>query len=509
MVKADRILTGATVLTFNPEDPEAQAVAFRGGRVLATGTEDDLRALAGDGTAVTELGRGRVVIPGFVDCHTHAARLGELHFRQDLSDAPGKDEAIQILQARAERTPEGGWVIGWNWDETHWREGEGFTRADLDRVSTEHKVLARRVCGHRTVVNTNALEALPFGDEVPGLERENGELSGRLSEDAADKAWEACAPTYETCVKGLRQETDRLASLGITTIADTAGPRDVRLLTRGTREGFFKQCAHLYVREALLEAVETLSLGPIDGPRCSLSGVKIYTDGSVGARTAAISEPYEDEATRGMLLRDADAVQAIAERAMDLGLQLKAHAIGDRAIDAVLEGIEAAGVPPEMRPRIEHAEMLTDEQIDRMRELGVVCVMQPNFVLNWQTSGGLYEQALGADRAREMNPLKAVQDAGVPLAFSSDGMPYDPLYGIRSAVEHPNKDQRLTVEAALEAYTRGAAYALGREDEVGVLKPGAFADAVVLSEDPRRARDLASVSVEATLIGGQLVYGDL
>ncbi len=506
MVEADRVVTGAPVLTQDPERPTAEAVTFRHGRVLAVGSEAEVSTVVGPGTDRLELASTALVAPGFVDCHTHAARLGELHFRQDLSQTPGKDEALQLLEARAERTPEDGWVIGWNWDETQWRGGEPLTQADLDAVSTRHNVLARRVCGHRTVVNSRALEALDLDEATPGLETVDGEPSGVLSEDAADEAWEGCAPTYETCVKGLAQETRRLAKLGITTVADTAGPRDVRLLTRGAREGFFLQRSHLYVREALLDHVDALQMGRVTGPECSLNGVKIYTDGSIGARTAATHDAYADEDTTGMLLRDAEDVQATAERVDRLGLQLKAHAIGDRAIDAVLDGIEAADVPPEARPRIEHAEMLTPGQIDRMAELGVVCVMQPNFVLNWQTPGGLYEQALGEARAARMNPIRRVAEGGVDLAFSSDGMPYDPLYGIRAAVEHPTKREQVSVETALEAYTRGSAYALGREDELGVLREGALGDAVVLSEDPRTASDLDAVSVEATLIGGEVVH---
>ncbi len=504
MVEAELILTGAPVLTQDPRTPETDAVAFRHGRVLDAGSHAEIQALEGPGTRVLELASDRVVIPGFVDAHTHAARLGEMHWRQDLGNADSKSEALQVLEAIAERTPEDGWVIGWNWDESTWPSKEPLTREDLDEASTTRKIMARRVCGHQAAVNTPALEALDL-DEAPGVVTDNGAPTGTLTEDAAETAWEACAPAFETSVKGLRQETQRLARLGITTVADTAGPRDINLLTRGAREGFFHQRSHLYVRERLLEHMETLSLGPLLGPRCSLLGVKTYTDGSIGARTAATSEPYEDEDTRGELLRDAKHIEALAARLRTLGLQLKAHAIGDRAIQAVLDGIKAAGLTATDRPRIEHAELLTPAHIEHAEQSGAVFVMQPNFVANWQTPGGLYEQALGPERARSMNPLRSVHDSEAVLAFGSDGMPYGPLYGLEAATDHPNKAQRLTEEQALEAYTRGAAYALGREDELGCLTPGALADAVVLSRDPREV-GFDAVDVQATIRGGEVLY---
>lgn len=500
----DLILTDATVFTQDDDRPEAGGVAFRDGRVLDVGPARRIEGLAGARTETLDLG-GAVVLPGFIDAHTHAARLGELHFRADLSGLPHRQAALEILSQRAERTPSGGWVIGWNWDESAWETGP-LRSKDLEAVSEDHLVMARRVCGHKAVVNQAGLEALDLPEETPGLVKDGGEPTGLLTEDAADLAWEACAPTYETCVKGLRQETRRLASLGITHVADTAGPRDIELLTRGALEGYFLQRSALYVREHLLDALETLRLGRLVGDRCSVAGVKLYTDGSIGARTAAVSEPYQEEDMTGMLLRDAKAVAATAQRAGSLGLQVKAHAIGDRAIQAVLDGLADAEVPASQRPRIEHAELVTQDQLETMAERGVIACFQPNFIGNWQGDGGLYHEALGDARRRAMNPLGSALDAGVRVAFGSDGMPYGPLYGIRCATEHPDPAERLTVEQAIRAYTRDAAYAIGAEEHRGVLRPGAVGDAVVLDKDPRRARDVGEVNVTRTIIDGEVVW---
>jgi predicted amidohydrolase YtcJ len=484
---------------------QAEAVAFHKGRVLEVGTDEDVEALAGPQTQRLDA-EGKVVLPGFVDAHTHAARLGETRFRQDMTNAPGKDEALQVLNARAQKTPEDGWVIGWNWDETQWPDDGPITPEDLDRVSPHHKVLARRVCGHRAIVNDAALEAIDLDPSTPGVETDGeGNITGTLSEDATVQAWEACAPAHETCVKGLKLETRRLASMGITSVADTAGPREIRLLTQGAQEGWMMQRSGLYVKDDLLDHLEALAMGPLSGPWCSLLGVKIYVDGSIGARTAAVREPYEDEDTQGELLRDADEIADVARRAADLGLQLKAHAIGDRAIDETLDGLAQADVDPELRPRLEHVEMLDEEHLERMASMGVTAVMQPNFVGNWQQPDGLYDQALGEARARSMNPFRSVLDADVPLAFSSDGMPYGPLYGIACAVNHRNPDEALTVPEAIRSYTRNAAYALGDEHARGVLQEGALGDAIVLGEDPRRADAIDEIDVHATVVGGQRV----
>jgi predicted amidohydrolase YtcJ len=496
------VILDATVRTQTGGGP-AEAVAFHKGRVLDVGTTSEIEALAGPDTRRLDAD-ARVVLPGFVDAHTHVARLGEMRFRHDMAQTPGKDEAIQVLSARAQKTPEDGWVIGWNWDETTWPESQPLTPEDLERVSRHHKVLARRVCGHRIVVNEAALEALDLDPAQPGVETDDeGQPTGRLSEDAAEEAWEACAPAHETCVKGLKLETRRLAEMGITSVADTAGPRYIRLLTQGAQEGWMMQRSGFYVREEQLDHLEALGMGPLSGPWCSLMGVKIYADGSIGARTAALRDPYADEDTTGDLLRDADDVAETARRAADLGLQVKVHAIGDRALDAVLDGLEQADVQPEQRPRIEHAELLREDHLDRMADLGVTAVMQPNFVGNWQHEGGLYEQALGPERARAMNPFRDVLDADVPLTFSSDGMPYGPLYGIHCAVHHPNPDQRLTVPEAIRSYTRNAAYALGDEHARGVLQEGALGDAIVLAGDPREAPSIEGIDVEATIVGGR------
>ncbi|MDX1612298.1 MAG: amidohydrolase, partial [Candidatus Thermoplasmatota archaeon] len=499
------VLENATVLTMADEHPETHALAIQGGRILALGEDALDPGLRGPNTRVMDLD-GRTVLPGFVDCHTHAARLGELHFRADLHEVPDKHAALDILTQRAERTPPGGWVIAWNWDESTWTDQEPLTPEDLETVSREHPIMARRVCGHKAVVNRRALEELSLPDKTPGLVTADGSPTGLLTEDAADIAWERCAPTYETCKKGLTIESKRLASLGITTVADTAGPRDIELLTRGTREGWFLQRAGMYVREELLDHLEALRLGTIGAPRCRLLGVKTYTDGSIGARTAATTEPYRDEDTTGMLLRDAKQVEALAARATELGLQLKAHAIGDAAIQAVLDGVRHAQVPRRLRPRLEHLEMVRADQLQAMAELGVLAVIQPNFIGNWQGPEGLYQAAVGTERRLAMNPLASVLEAGVPLAFSSDGMPYHPLYGIRCALEHPNPAERLTVEQALAAYTRGAAYALGMEQEIGTLEEGKLADLIVLDEDPRSHAPVDEVGIALTMVGGRIVH---
>lgn len=502
MVAPSLVLTNGRILTQDDESPVVEAISFAHGRVLETGQAKTLRKRAGPRTEVRDL-EEKVVLPGFVDCHTHVASLGGRYYFADLSDADSKDQALKRLENHDVRLGEAGWILGWNWDETKWAERTPLRSEDLDDISRTRPVMALRACGHAVVANGEALDLLdPPPSSIP---EDDGGDSGTFTEDAGRYVWSQVQPSHRQAMEGLRAESRRLARLGITSIADTAGSTAVKRLTTATAAGRFLQRAGLYLRADLLEALESISLGPIRGARCSLLGVKAYADGSLGARTAALRESFEDRASRGTLRRSPSDIRDLASRASALGLQMKTHAVGDRAIDAVLEGYEGAGILPGDRARIEHAELLHEEHLKRMEERGIIAAMQPNFVARWQYEGGIYDQTLGEKRAEQANPFRSVLDAGVPLAFSSDGMPYGPLYGIHAAVNHRVPKERLSPEEAIRAYTRGAAYAIGCEDTRGILRPGAVGDAVVLSDDPRTTQDIKDIDVVFTVFDGEVV----
>jgi predicted amidohydrolase YtcJ len=236
--------------------------------------------------------------------------------------------------------------------------------------------------------------------------------------------------------------------------------------------------------------------------------VKTLTDGSIGGRTAKVSTPYEDGEGTGQWVVPPEELDEIVSRADAAGLQAVAHAIGDEAITAVLDAFDRTDAPGAARHRVEHAEMLTDEHIERFAASGAVASVQPNF-LKWAGPDGLYEDRIGTERRRRTNRYRDLLDAGARLAFGSDCMPLDPLLGVHHAVNAPAEGQRLTVTEALRAYTLGGAYAGFDEDRMGTVEPGKLADLVVLERSPwEHAEDIVDVDVTMTVVDGEIVYDD-
>jgi predicted amidohydrolase YtcJ len=243
-------------------------------------------------------------------------------------------------------------------------------------------------------------------------------------------------------------------------------------------------------------------------------GVKMYGDGSIGSRTAALYRPYRDDpANRGQLNMTRAQMSAVITRARRLGLQACIHAIGDRGVDEVIAAYEAAARRTTLpkfrgeRHRIEHCELVSAKGLRRMRRLGLVASVQPNFVGQWSRKGQMYDQRIGARWHGRDNPMRRILEAGVPLAFGSDNMPFGPLYGIASAVRAPAPAQRLTPRQALAAYTRDAAWALREETSRGTLEVGKLADVVVLDGNPlRRSGRLDRLRPWATVVGGRMRF---
>jgi predicted amidohydrolase YtcJ len=247
-------------------------------------------------------------------------------------------------------------------------------------------------------------------------------------------------------------------------------------------------------------------------PLVRIGGVKIFTDGSIGARTAYVSKEYKDaKGNTGMLLVDERKYKSIIRKAIKNNIQTVTHAIGDSAIEMVISAFESMKDKQairDQRHRIEHAEMISEYQIRRAVSLGLILSMQPNFVGRWQLEGGLYEERFDEERVRGMNMFRVALDNGARLCFGSDGMPYGPLYGIWAATTHPNERVKLTVEEALRCYTMESAYSVFQENTLGSLTVGKRADFVVLSEDilgvpPQKIKD---ISVEMTVVGGLVEY---
>ncbi|MFC5279155.1 amidohydrolase [Halorubrum rubrum] len=527
---ADRVFLNGEVHTLAEPDETHEAVAVRDGEVVRLGRTYDVEFLAGVDTDVVDLA-GRVLLPGFVDAHTHLTTVGRSLVHADLSAADSPAEAIDLLTERAEELegadgdaadpaaaaadPATEWALGYGYDESTWEEKRYLTRDDLDRVSTDRPVAAFREDMHVAAVNGVVLDR--FADALESVPEETvptddaGEPTGVLLESAIDPVYEAVEPGVAGTRAAVEAGLELCAERGITAfhdmVRDSHAPRVYRDLDA---EGKLTARVRINYWTDHLDALREVGLATNAGSAFVRTGaIKSFTDGSFGGRTARLSEPYADdpEETGQWVIEPAELDEWVRE-ATEAGYQFTAHAIGDEAIRATLDAYEgaAAGDPGADRHRIEHVELADDDAVERLADTGVVASVQPNF-LKWAREDGLYEARLGEERTAETNRYREMLDAGVRLAFGSDGMPMGPLLGIHHAVNAPAAGQRLSVTEALRAYTRGAAYAGFDEDRLGTVEVGKRADFVVLEESPwENPETIRDVDVAMTVVDGEVVH---
>ncbi len=497
VMSADLILTGCRFPLGRLAD---DAIAVRCGRIATVGPAREVKLHAGDDTVTVDLG-GRPVIPGFIDAHAHFLQTGlDLTFHVPLATARSLGDALERLTQAAKERP-GQWVIARGWDESGWPEKRFIERGDLDRAVPRQPACAVRVDGHMVACNTPALArcTLPESEQV---DRERG----HLFEDAAWAFLRSIRLEDEDLVEAVAEASRHAASLGITAVAEMGLGTNLPAYQTALRRGLLQTRTFAYLPLVAADHARELGLKRGFGSELlSITGVKAFLDGSVGAWTAALDAPYEGDRGRGELTMDLDVLAHAWRDVARCGLQMAVHAIGERAIALALQAAEEVGVGPEDRGRIEHLELATAEQLDAMARMGLVASMQPNFVGNWSGPGRMYETRLGRARDARIDPHAWVLARGIPLAFGSDGMPMGPLYGIGSVLSPPHESQRMSAPDALRAYTEGAAYALFAERELGVLAPGAWADLVALSADPGSA-PLSEVRVDMTWLAGRKIY---
>jgi len=517
---SELLLRGGTVHTLDDDRTTAEAVLFRDGRVVAVGDAETVDSHATDAQRINL--DGRTVLPGFNDAHTHVFSVGIGLLETDLSAADDREAALDLLAVNADSTPAGEWVLGFGYDESTWPAGErGYlTRTELDAVSEEHPIVAVRVDGHSATLNGRALDAVDFEGVEHDVRTEGGEPTGRVVEDATGRVRAASYPDVPKAREALDAAIDHYHELGVTSIQTVAGLTRVREHGSVQQEALFAHWRDddldlrttFYVPQWQAASLSDLEIASGFGDDwLRLGGLKTFSDGSIGSETANTHREF-DGGGFGEMVNDREQLREWFAHAARTNQQIATHAIGGEAIDIVIDEYERAleqyadSVDP--RLRIEHAELATEEAIERMADAGIVASMQPNF-LQWNGDDGLYENRFGADVRPENNRYRDVLDAGVPLAFGSDKMPPGPLYGMEFAVDSPHESQRLTVDEALAAYTRGAAYAEFKEDEKGVLEPGRFGDAVVLDADPYETQDaIDEIGVELTIVDGTVVYDD-
>jgi predicted amidohydrolase YtcJ len=517
------VFVARLVRTMDPSRPTAQAVAWRDGKLLAVGSKAEVLRAAGPGAVVEEF-PGATIVPGLVDAHAHLAGLGRALSIVSLLDAKDEADAVARVQAAPKTAFQGDWLVGRGWDQNDW-PGQRFpTRASLDAVFPRTPVYLSRVDGHAAWVNSEALRRAgitaatkdPAGGRI--VRDAQGEPTGVLVDNALDLVFaKVPKPSEDELRARLKLALETCARLGLTQVHDA-----------GMDLATFKQLQAWDLVRALPtrlyvmadgqgdEAEQYLGLGPAAGRLVELKAVKLLADGALGSRGAALHQPYSDEPTQKglLLLSDEDFAQrarAFAER----GFQVAVHAIGDLANTRVIDVLST--LDPKLRHRVEHAQVLTAEDVGRLAQSGLVASFQPTHA----TSDMPWAEArLGPERVRFAYAWRSVLDAGGRVAFGSD-FPVEspnPLLGIyaartrQDAAGNPpggwHPEQRVTGEEALAGFTTGAAWAAFAEDRRGMLREGFDADLVVLPVDPvaDEPKALLDAKVLVTVVDGIDVY---
>ena len=519
----DLILTGGKVFTADAARPWAEAVAIRGERIIAVGTTAEVSRLAGRSTRQVAL-EGRVVVPGFNDAHDHVggAEIG-VTFATGASPLPDPDVAqvLDSLAALARRTPPGTWlhtVVG-----LRILEDTTARRAALDRVAPDHPVLLWGWTGHGAVVNTAALRALGVSDDARDplggwYERDSaGRLTGALHEYAE---WSALRRLYSgvpdsAVIASLRQYAGEGVRMGITSVQSMNGYLDpaktVRVLRAADLPIRFRAIPYLLTDASGRNTAEWSGIERSPAPRSTISGAKWVLDGTPIERNALMRQPYADRpGWYGRLDFPPDTIRSILSEALSSREQLMLHIAGDSTLRLVLPMMQALApdsVWRSRRVRIEHGDWLSGDLLPVARRLGVILVQNPS---HFALDPTLLRARFGRVPA-EFQPLRSLVEAGVPIAFGSDG-PRNPFLNLMFAVTHPtHPGEALTREQAVTAYTRGSAYAEFAEHEKGTLAPGMFADLAVLSQDifAVAPEALPATSSLLTLVGGRIVHDAL
>jgi predicted amidohydrolase YtcJ len=474
----------------------ADSVLVEDGTIRLVGSEKAVRASMPRDAEVVALD-GRRLVAGFHDAHFHFLEAGLLRARPSLESCRSLDDFAGAV-ADASAAASSGLLFLEGWDQSDWSEPRLPTRALLDRAARGRAVVASRVCGHIAVASSKALDAIASRWSGAGVDAGTG-----LLVEGPALALETMFPPDGDEIDRALAEAGRLClRLGITTACDFLRPFAARAYRGSLARRDLPVRVNSYVFEECLDDAELARSLP-RSDRFRVRGLKLFADGSIGGRTAAVFDDYADRrGERGMLVHDDAALRRSIRRGHDAGLAVAVHAIGDRAIAQVL-GAFAELSPEEIRARrhrIEHFEMARPEDVRRAAQIGVRPCMQPNFVWRWGRPGGMYEAALGPDRVRRMNAFRSVLDAGSGVFFGSDGMPPSPRLGIRAAVEHPVEAERIGEEDAHRLYSEAGADAVRGDRRSGRMEPGADADLAVLPAAAERDE------VDLTMVGGAIVH---
>ncbi len=533
------VFTNGTVLTVDDDFSEVEAIAIRGNRILAVGTDGEVRAAAGDAARIVDL-EGKAVLPGFIEAHTHVISGSVVDSIMDYVGMARFTTVAQVLNhiaSRAAETPAGEWLVFRNFDPAVQEGPDALTFAELDPISTEHPIFVLNASGHLAYANSRAFEVSGITSDVedpPGgafVRDADGNLTGFMKNNVAFLQIASNYPAMMEAdpVEGLIGLLDKWAPVGLTTVSELSlgalaqSPADAQVMAAAAQSGRLKARIRAYPFYTLgTEVWDDAGIAQGDGnPLARIAGYKLVADGSNQGFTGLQREPYLNSDSRGLAYMEPDELIAVALDRAGKGWHLAIHGNGDAAIDNILDTCQAladAGIDMSMlRPRIEHCSILHDDQIERMREFGVSASFLIGHVHYWGVA--MRDDVFGAEKAQLLDRCRSVEAAGVSFTLHSDFMVTDPnpLHMIEMAVtrrtwKEPDfvlaPDERISVESAIRAMTSEAAWQLFSDQEVGSLETGKFADMVILDKDPRRVDPdrIKDINVVATWMDGKQVY---
>lgn len=532
-LEADKILINGNVITMNHAQPEADSVVIKDGNIKYAGNKKQALRWKGTKTDIIDV-NGKTVLPGFIESHIHPTVYG-LNLL-DIDCRPEKTPTIEAIlfkvKEKVNQLPSGTWIRGWGWDDSRIKEKRIPTRWDLDKVAPNHPVILKRTCNHMATCNSKALEISNITENTLNPKGGNIECdpsSGRLTGLVQEKAQGLVAvPEYnvDDIIKGMKLAQKDFAKWGITTVHDMATEildfkayqkmiftKELQVRLRpwfwAVDQNGFKGCLD-----------EVLSLGIKSGfgnDMLKIQGVKYMLDGSVGGKTAAVEEPYLSTSEKGILYDDVDHFSPYVKFALENDLRVAIHGIGERAIEVAIKAYERANESKDfrhLRNRIEHCALPTKDHLKRMKDLHLIACSSIGFIYYL---GDSYIANLGPERMKRVYPHRSFKDYGIVAPGNSD-LPVtggNPWTGIYAAVNRKtvsgqvvDENQNISVHDAIKAYTYDAAYSSCEEELIGIIKPSAKADMIIVSENPYEINSeyLRKIEVECTILNGEIIY---
>ncbi len=524
------LLTGGRIKTMDRAMPEADAIAIRNGRIVVVGSNAEAKAAAAPGSESIDLA-GRTAAPGLNDAHAHPMMLGRSLDDLGLSTPPVRTiaEIARLVGNAAQLRAPGTWIIGRGYDQARLADQRHPTRSDLDAVSPDHPVLLYRACHHIGVANSAALARAGIRADTPDpdggqIDRdEHGVPTGVVRETALGLVMGAIAdPTQAELERDISRGLTAFLAEGVTSTVEAGirRPEELRAYQSLWRRDALPVRTYLMmiIQDTLDDLIELGIQTGLGDTRLRIGPAKLFSDGSIGGRTARVRKPYAGQTDNvGLWMQDPDEMKRLVRKAHSAGFQVGIHAIGDAAIDLVLDAYEEAqraDPRPDPRHRIEHCSIVDLPTIDRIARLGVIPVPGTSFLHYFRDA---YVQNLGMERIRYAYGMRTFADRGVVAAASTDTpvVPPSAMTGIQTMMTRTDiggapvwPEESVSLDEALRAYTVNGAYASFEDGIKGTLSPGMLGDVVVFETDLDSipAREIGSIRVAHTIIEGAVVF---